>query len=426
MDTIKELVKYLIAFVFSPTWLLADYLKNKYDRKTTIKNLNAIYLSVSLITIVTLLLVSFFKKVEPNSYISNKRLLFFWSWFLFSRINEICFAFLNDAHDRLKALNKSKLNGLERILLAFTSYIELIINFSILYSFFKISSWDGSIRNMFDYVYFSGVTITTTGYGDISPISYILKFLSLYEVFSGVIILVICFALYTNSSDSANSEIHSNQKKKVFEKSHNFVIFIIAILLIIVRIIFPEIKFDNISLYLFIVAVVSVLIPNIGETIERVKKLKKGDFEIEFSEQLANLNRETEKVEEQIANQIDKKVNIVDDKLDKKIEKIIENMNNSRGALITLSVEIEASIRNLGEKYQLPRSMTMNTVRTISELSKRNYISEEVFFLFKDFWAIRNRAAHDVEFDLHEFQQYNIIDIGIRILKLLSISNENI
>jgi voltage-gated potassium channel len=128
-------------------------------------------------------------------------ILILWGYFVLSRNNEIFLAFLYDAFDKLdKKQNNTILKMSDRILLSLKSYIELIINFAILYLLFPISYWKecNAPENILESVYFSGVTITTLGYGDFSPTNWFPQMLTIYEVFCGFILIIVCFTIYTN------------------------------------------------------------------------------------------------------------------------------------------------------------------------------------------------------------------------------------
>ncbi|HAC88083.1 MAG: hypothetical protein CME82_16565 [Halomonas sp.] len=125
----------------------------------------------------------------------------FISWiFLVSRAVEIFKAFLDDAVQKLDGDKPSSdLKYGQRLRLSFNSYVELIINFATLYylvpSYFYKDSYEFS--TMFEAIYFSGVTITTLGYGDISPSNPVLQLLSVFQVLAGFALIVVCFAIYS-------------------------------------------------------------------------------------------------------------------------------------------------------------------------------------------------------------------------------------
>jgi voltage-gated potassium channel len=60
--------------------------------------------------------------------------------------------------------------------------------------------------NIVDALYFSGVTIATLGYGDITPKNPISKIFCVYEVFSGILIVVIAIAVYVSSLSNTSNK----------------------------------------------------------------------------------------------------------------------------------------------------------------------------------------------------------------------------
>ena len=47
-------------------------------------------------------------------------------------------------------------------------------------------------------------------------------------------------------------------------------------------------------------------------------------------------------------------------------------------------------------------------------------LSKDILASFKDFWLIRNQVVHGTHFELSERQLYELVEIGVRILKLLT------
>ncbi|WP_321405021.1 potassium channel family protein [Maridesulfovibrio sp.] len=203
--------------IFSPTWFVAHKLKkgeSKIQRAEIIRRLNTRYLMISILSVGGILAWQRF--VSINSPLNETVKIFFnflWGWFLFSRCNEIFIAFYSDACVRMKpyAYSRSFLLPYERIQLALKSYLELIFNFALLYLMLPVRFWVSAspcpcemVKNLAnapkllsDFLYFSGVTITTLGYGDISPTHWWPQFLSVYEVLCGIILLVVSFTVYT-------------------------------------------------------------------------------------------------------------------------------------------------------------------------------------------------------------------------------------
>ena len=179
----------------SPTTPIASYLKTKSssdDRAETIKRLNSLYLCIALASVVGLWIYG-----KPTILMG---LEFVWGYYLLSRCNEIFYAFLKDALDKAGGQDsKSNLTKKERLVLALKSYLELVINFAILYFLMPSCFWKGEFCSILDALYFSGVTITTLGYGDIAPENLLPKLLTVYEVLCGFILLIVCFAIYTST-----------------------------------------------------------------------------------------------------------------------------------------------------------------------------------------------------------------------------------
>ena len=134
---------------------------------------------------------------QPRQVYDLNTWTWLWVYFLWSRCAEICFAFLRDATEKLTKQPKSSSTLLwgERLKLALKSYIELVANFSVLYWILP-GTYTVAPRRFSDLIYFSATTITTSGNGLIIPTSIGIQILSTFEVFTGIILLVVCFTIY--------------------------------------------------------------------------------------------------------------------------------------------------------------------------------------------------------------------------------------
>ncbi|MCH8305407.1 MAG: hypothetical protein IIB94_09805 [Candidatus Marinimicrobia bacterium] len=176
--------------------------------------------------------------------------------------------------------------------------------------------------------------------------------------------------------------------------------------------------FDDISLWLFLIAVIVILIPDIGELVNRIKKFKKGNLEIEFEKHIASMTIQTDLAEQKLE---ESDIIKEDREIPENVRAILaESSRNPRGALITLAVEIERALELLAEKYDITNKGRYFSPRyTLEGLIKIQKIPQTASLLFLDFWEIRNQAVHDARFNLDQNRLYELVSIGFRILKLL-------
>lgn len=200
-----------------------------------------------------------------------------------------------------------------------------------------------------------------------------------------------------------------------------FIIGVICISLIIIRAIWPNFKFDNISLILFVTCAIVLLFPELWELIRRVRKVRIGDFEVEIGEKLKELATKTENVETNIS-EVSIKQAEYQGISDEVIGKFIQTSSDPRAALLMVAIEIERTIRSISDKAKIPESRKPYPIsRVITSLAKKEIINPNVVPIFKDFWAIRNKVVHGLHFELSSGKLYELIALGLRILRLLSV-----
>lgn len=215
----------MLKTIISPTWRLADFLKaekNGVARSRLIQLLNSIYLTIAIFTVVSILIYqapwSTFddQKVAGLSDVVSFPLQIFWFYFVLSRCNEIFMAFLKDASDKIKCDEKtSSLEFYERLTLSMRSYIELIINFAILYMLLPSEYWlNGNLALINDALFYSAATITTLADSSAQPHFWLVQLLSIYQIFCGFSLLIVCFTVYTSR---AINDIGNSTSSEIFE-----------------------------------------------------------------------------------------------------------------------------------------------------------------------------------------------------------------
>jgi hypothetical protein len=197
-------IQHVIFSLISPTWIIAFKAKKNKNPEEITKGIirrNYGYLLVSVFSILYINHILNYSAYENTASVLLAILYVY--MFPLSRNNEIFIAFITDALDKTDNITqKSTLTYSNRIILSLRSYIELIINYGCIYllmppKWYKTESVDNAI----DAIYFSGVTITTLGYGDISPTNWEPKILVIHEVLCGFTLLIVSFAIYVGKNN---------------------------------------------------------------------------------------------------------------------------------------------------------------------------------------------------------------------------------
>lgn len=74
----------------------------------------------------------------------------------------------------------------EFLVFIFIFYVTLVVVFSLIYYIIAIKSISND-NSFFVWLYFSLVTLTTVGYGDITPVNDVMRFMTSIEAFIGYI-----------------------------------------------------------------------------------------------------------------------------------------------------------------------------------------------------------------------------------------------
>jgi voltage-gated potassium channel len=125
---------------------------------------------------------------------------------------KVLFKFL-DLHRREK-LEPKEQSGFSVLFLAFISYLFMVYGYGVVYSF--ISSIDDSAFSMsklgfIDGLYFSLVTSSTVGYGDITPKSPVTKIVVMSQIIISMAYIVMLFS----SAVSYVREVESSPNKQI-------------------------------------------------------------------------------------------------------------------------------------------------------------------------------------------------------------------
>jgi len=93
------------------------------------------------------------------------------------------------------------------ILILSIYYIQVIIGFAILYlatGSIRYSECKNIITKPWEALYFSTVTITTLGYGDMRPINQVGQILVIFEPLIGIVLIVLVFGIFLTSKKNGD------------------------------------------------------------------------------------------------------------------------------------------------------------------------------------------------------------------------------
>jgi len=198
-------------------------------------------------------------------------------------------------------------------------------------------------------------------------------------------------------------------------QKHNIVLrtflLLIVFSLLILNVFSTEYKIDSISLSLLLIIIFLVMFSDFAKFIERIKKLKIGENEIELDYKINELDNKVKNIV------IEQKTNVIPDNV---IKNIMENFSNQRSALITIGIEIEKRISELIDKNGISRNPGyFSPTLMLNKLIEQKILSPDTQSLFSDFWKIKNMASHSYSFDFDENKMQEISNIGIKLLTLL-------
>ncbi|MCK8825848.1 potassium channel family protein [Fuchsiella alkaliacetigena] len=227
-------LQYIVPII-SPTYLITNLVKNSQKakqeqelRKKLFKKINSIYFFLDWLFFGLLLLWSYWINIAPFL----ARIAFFLiSYYAVSRVIEIFLALLLDSLDKMKNKPHEKnLKYSDRYIIALKSYLELILNYGIIfyalstnYAQYLFASPQGlfnkSFNNIFEATYYSVSTITILGYGDISPTHFLTQLFSIFQVLTGVFLLIVTFTIYVTLNFTNHKVLKPKKRKSKIKKS---------------------------------------------------------------------------------------------------------------------------------------------------------------------------------------------------------------
>ena len=188
----------VLTLAFSPTRFFVEQFKYRVDEKDRAIDIwNTVFRVIMLLNVLGLYLVG----TSAATRRAPPYLGFFGLWlFPFSRVTELLLAFYKDAFQRFKYPGSE--NKERRLKLLVFSYLEVAVQFGILYFCFPAGFFKPDFGSIFDAIYFSVATITTVGYGDFAPTQLLSRLACVYELAVGFVLIIFALGSYLAMSNS--------------------------------------------------------------------------------------------------------------------------------------------------------------------------------------------------------------------------------
>ncbi len=190
-----------------------------------------------------------------------------------------------------------------------------------------------------------------------------------------------------------------------------------CILLIIAHAFFPELKVDQTSVWLLVIAIASLFLPHILEILKQAKRFKTGPFELELGENLQNLVKSTENAEKAVENMPPPEPQgvVIPENLK---ERIGCSASDPRDLLLAISIEIQQKLINIAQFHGIQPKHTV--IQIAQQLNDEGIASpDEVYFTLLKFWETRDMIVHGNSYRLSSKYLYEIIELGLRLYNLL-------
>jgi predicted membrane protein len=202
-----------------------------------------------------------------------------------------------------------------------------------------------------------------------------------------------------------------------------YLVALVALAIVIVRAVWPDARLDEISLVLLVVAALALVWPDIVPLTSRIRRFKVWGLEVELMEEISQLTERTEVAAREVSLERESMRPGAAIAVPPGVTQwLADAAADPRSGLLLVTIEIEQAIRRLAAQHGIAAGVgRVSARRALRELATSEAVPREVVPLFEDFWQVRNRVVHGVGFQLPAGQLYELVDVGFRILELLSL-----
>lgn len=209
---------------------------------------------------------------------------------------------------------------------------------------------------------------------------------------------------------------------------------VVCLGLVIVRLLRPDLKVDVITVWLLVIATLFFLLPEMRLMTPYIKRIRVGDTEIELKEQIKDLGKKVERVEDVVVSQSEQ-VNVSagpadetnraaqQETISSDVEEIARILSASpRAALLLLSAKLEQQInRRLKNAGVEVGGRNATTTRLVEAGVSAGVFPPEFATAFRDFWSARTRIAHGAAPDIDDKTITSLVSIGLDLLRILAV-----
>lgn len=174
---------------------------------------------------------------------------------------------------------------------------------------------------------------------------------------------------------------------------------IIAGSLVVLRMIFPALVFDNHSMVLLSIAAIALGLPKIRELLPPLKRLKYGDFEAEFNEAIDRLEERVNAAEQipspRMPQKNDTGYPALHETYVKGFNEILSSRTSNTEKILAAAILAESMLTETAKELQLTVDCRFRSPSELLRLlAREGFISEAERDAFNEFWQIRNAVVH--------------------------------
>ena len=215
--------------------------------------------------------------------------------------------------------------------------------------------------------------------------------------------------------------------KYAFRKPTTFeLIAIVAAALVLTRMFFPRLIFDNRSLALCGVAALMLILPKLLSLLPPIKKLKYGDFEAEFNEAIDRLEQRVGEAEESPVPQpppprVATAYPPLRDSYVKGFKDILLSRTSNTEKILGASILVESMLVETARELELIKDTRFRSPSALVQLLAGNgFISDAERDAFNEFWRIRNSVVHGrIATPPTDEQTARVLDLLWRLVRVL-------